>query len=72
MEDKRKGLILENRRQLEKKEHINEPYAELIELMRIPDVEQAINKALTQILALLELEKGPAKQQPHNRDKSNH
>ena len=49
--------MFEKGRPGEKKESMYEKYAELIELMRVPAVEQAINAALTQILALLELEK---------------
>jgi len=41
----------------ETKAPMYEKYAELIELMRIPAVEQAIEAALTEIRALLELEK---------------
>jgi transcriptional regulator with XRE-family HTH domain len=39
------------------KDPMYEKYAELIELMRVPAVEQAIEAALTEIRALLELEK---------------
>jgi transcriptional regulator with XRE-family HTH domain len=41
----------------ETKDPMVEKYAELIELMRVPAVEQAIEAALTEIRALLELEK---------------
>ena len=53
----KEGQMLEKGRPREKKEPIYEKYAELIELMRVPAVEQTINAALTQILALLKLEK---------------
>lgn len=53
----KEGKMFERERPQEKKESVYEKYAELIELMRVPAVEQAINAALTQILALLELEK---------------
>lgn len=39
------------------KDPMYEKYAELVELMRVPAVEQAIEAALTEIRALLELEK---------------
>jgi len=53
----KEGRMFEKERPQEKKESMYGKYAELIELMRVPAVEQAINAALTQILALLELEK---------------
>ena len=59
----KEGQMLEKGLLREKKEPIYEKYAELIELMRVPAVEQAINAALTQILALLELEKEQEKEE---------
>ena len=53
----KKGQMFKKGRSREKKEPIYEKYPELIESMRIPAVEHAIKAALTQILALQELEK---------------
>ncbi len=62
----KEGQMFESGRPVEKKESMYEKYAELIELMRVPAVEQAINAALTQILALLRLEKDQEKQEKEN------
>ena len=62
----KEGQMFENGWQREKKEPIYEKYAELIELMRIPAVEHAIKAALTQILALRELEKEHKQGAGHN------
>ena len=51
------GPMFVKKSRSETKDPMVEKYAELIELMRIPAVEQAIEAALTEIRALLELEK---------------
>ena len=51
------GRMFVRKAQAGTKDPMYEKYAELIELMRVPAVEQAIEAALTEIRALLELEK---------------